>query len=117
MKITKEMIQESYNYAKKVFHKQIDKTTATNNLFVQLGMHPGSAGDYIGAFISLMVGERYTRTINTTATQYYLEHIKKDYGADQLLIALSAIRQHTDYYGKLGKGRLRSIEKLVERYS
>jgi hypothetical protein len=117
MRITKEMIQVSYIYAKQVFHKQIDKTTAANNLFGQLGMHQGSASDYIGAFCLMMEGERYTRTINTEATKYYLENIKKDYGPEKLQLALIAVSQHTDYYGKLGKGRLRSIEKLVVCYT
>lgn len=64
----------------------------------------------------MMQGKKYTRTINTEATRYYLENIHKDYGVDQLRIALKAVEQHTDYYGKLGRGNLRSIEKLVNEY-
>ncbi|OKP95019.1 hypothetical protein [Paenibacillus sp. P46E] len=116
MIITKEMIQASYGYAKQVFHKQLDKTTAVNNLFRQFGMHRGSAGDYIGAFCAMMSGDKYTRTINTEATWHYLENINKDYGPDQLKIALKAVKKHTEYYGNLGHGKLRSIEKLLESF-
>ncbi|MBB5326370.1 hypothetical protein HNQ34_003523 [Anoxybacillus tepidamans] len=116
MKITREMIEKSYEYAKKVYHKQIDKTSAANNLYKEVGMHQGSASHYIGAFCSMMQGEKYTRTINTEATRYYLENIHKDYGVEQLRIALKAVNQHIDYYGKLGKGKLRSIEKLLNEY-
>ena len=116
MEITGDMIEACYLYAKKVYHNQIDKTTATNQLYSQMGMHQGSARDYIGAFCSMMNGERYTRTINTSATKYYLQNIGEDYGSSQLEIALRAVSLHTEYYGKLGNGRLKSIEKLVEGY-
>lgn len=79
-------------------------------------MNQGSAGDYIEAFGSMMNGERYTRTINTEATRYYLENIKNDFGLDQLKIALKAVDLHTKYYGNLGRGHLRSIEKIVDEY-
>ncbi|MBE2909030.1 hypothetical protein NSS60_04600 [Anoxybacillus sp. FSL W8-0382] len=116
MKITREMIEKSYDYAKEVYHKKIDKTSAANSLYREIGMHQGSAYHYIEAFCSMMQGKKYTRTINTEATRYYLENIHKDYGVDQLRIALKAVEQHTDYYGKLGRGNLRSIEKLVNEY-
>jgi hypothetical protein len=116
MKITKEIIVRCYYYAKKVYQRQIDRTTATNNLFSELGMNQGSAGDYIEAFGTMMNGERYTRTINTEATSYYLENIKNDYGLDQLKIALNAVDLHTKYYGNLGRGQLRSIEKVIDEY-
>ncbi|WP_410514041.1 hypothetical protein PaeBR_06405 [Paenibacillus sp. BR2-3] len=118
MIITKGMIQASYGYAKQVFvfHKQIVKTTAVNNLSRQIGMRRGSAGDYVGAFYAMMSGDKYTRTINTEATRHYLENINKDYGADQLKIALKAVKKHTEYYGNLSNGKLRSIEKLLESF-
>lgn len=116
MKITKEIIVRCYYYAKKVYSRQIDRTTATNNLYSELGMNQGSAADYIVAFGSMMNGERYTRTINTEATSYYLENIKNDYGLDQLKIALKAVDLHTKYYGNLGRGQLRSVEKVVDEY-
>ncbi|MEH6945009.1 hypothetical protein [Bacillus sp. JJ722] len=62
-------------------------------------MNQGSAGDYIEAFCSMMNGERYTRTINTDATKYYLDHIKNDYGLNHLNKALEAVNLHTQYYG------------------
>lgn len=79
-------------------------------------MNQDSAGDYIEAFRLMMNGERYTRTINTEATRYYLENIKNDFGLDQLNIALKAVDLHTKYYGNLGRGHLRSIEKIDDEY-
>ncbi|QRG66005.1 hypothetical protein [Brevibacillus choshinensis] len=110
------MITASYLYAKKVFHKQIDRTSATNSLYSEVGMHQGSANDYIGVFCSMMEGNGYKRTINAEATRYYLENIKIDYGFNQVQIALEAVSQHTIYYGKLGRGNLRSIEKIVKEF-
>lgn len=54
MKITKEKIVRCYYYAKKIYQRQIDRTTATNNLFSELGMNQGSAGDCIKAFGLMM---------------------------------------------------------------
>ncbi|WP_137790944.1 hypothetical protein [Bacillus sp. E(2018)] len=116
MKISKEVIACCYYYAEKVYGRQIERTNATNLIFNEVEMNQGSAGDYIEAFRSMMNGERYTRTINTEATRYYLENIEKDFGFDQLKIALKAVELHTEYYGNLGRGHLRSIEKVVEEY-
>lgn len=110
------MIQASYLYAKKVFHKQIDRTSATNCLNREVGMNQGSANDYIGVFCSMMEGNGYKRTINAEATRYYLESIYRDYGVSQLQKALLAVRTHTIYYGKLGRGNLKNIEKIVEEF-
>jgi hypothetical protein len=116
MKITKEMFEMSYIFGKKVFQKEIDISQASKLLSVETGMHSGSAKAYVGAFILMMNGEKYSRTLNTEATKYFLENINKDYGKRQLQIALNAVEQHTKYYALQGKGKLRSIEKLIYQF-
>jgi hypothetical protein len=64
----------------------------------------------------MMDGKEYRRTINTYATEYYLENIKKDFGTEALNRALKATEEHVKYYSTLGKGNLRSIEKIVQEY-
>lgn len=64
----------------------------------------------------MMAGEEYRRTINTFATRYYLESIRNDFGIGAFNKALNAIEAHAKYYSTLGRGHLRSIEKIVKEY-
>lgn len=76
MKITNEMIGKCCLYGEKVFQNQMDKAKAVSMVQVETGMDRGSAGFYIGVFCSMMEGEKYTRTINTEATRFYLNLLK-----------------------------------------
>jgi hypothetical protein len=49
-------------------------------------------------------------------TRYYLNNILKDYGIDQLKIAIQAVDLHFRYYSKLDSGNLRGSGKLVEEF-
>jgi hypothetical protein len=64
----------------------------------------------------MMTGKQYKRTINTEATDYFLDNILKDYGIQKLEIALKSVREHVDYYEKQSKGKLNSITTVVSKY-
>ena len=115
--ITNEMIQVSYEYAKKVYHKQTEHGKALDAIVSYTGMGRGSALAYVHDFGQMMQGNEYHRTMNTKATEYYLLNILKDYGKEQFVTALQAVKAHTEYYAKQGHGSLRGIEKLVQRLS
>ncbi|MCP3028765.1 hypothetical protein [Halobacillus sp. A5] len=117
MSIDEHKIEGCYIYAKKYYHHQIDRIEATNSVYKYFGMNQGSANDYIQAFYCMMNGERYTRTINTKATKYFLEKIETEFGDNYLEQALVAVKKHTEYYGSVSKGRLRSIESLLKNYN
>ncbi|QHI73087.1 hypothetical protein [Aminipila terrae] len=76
-------------------------------------MNVSSSGDYISSFLSMMEGQRYTRTFNSYATRYILENIKKDYGDKQFQKALEAVQEHGNYYNGLNNGNLRSIQNII----
>jgi hypothetical protein len=114
--ITNNMIQSSYDFSRKVYHNQLELNKALNEINNRTGMDRGSANAYVHVFSQMMQGKEYRRTMNTAATSHFLSKIRDDYGIDQLKIALNAVKQHTEYYSKQGKGSLRSIEKLVEDF-
>ncbi len=115
--ITNEMVSYAYEISKKVFEGALSRTEGRDQITNQVNMNPGSAGDYISAFYSMMEGERYTRTLNEYSTRYFLESILEDYGEEGLEKAVIASSKHATYYAALGRGRLAYVEKIVEEYS
>ena len=114
-RITLDIVKQIYPFAKSVHEKKLDISAVQNKLAKD--MDPGSAQDYVRAFLHMMKGECYKRTINAPATKYYLKMIHADFGQQALRVALSAVKQHTKYYGDLGYGRLASIENIHREFS
>ena len=112
--ITKEMVAYAYKISKKVFEVELSRTEGRDQITNQVNMNPGSAGDYISAFYSMMEGERYTRTLNEYSTRYFLKSILKDYGEEGLRKAINASSKHVTYYAALGRGRLAYVEKMLK---
>ncbi len=108
-----ELIGEIYYYAKAVHEKEILREDA----FKALGIKSSSAGMYFDAFKLMLNGKKYQRYINADATDYFLEHILQDYGREGLQLALKAVDGHIKYFNSLGKGHLRSIREIFEKYS
>lgn len=114
-KITPEMIEQSYFQAKELFAERASLAESKETLG-RLGMSQASAQDYLLNFRQLMNGEKYTRTMSTAATKFFLENIKKDFGNNQFKLALSAVEAHIEYYNGLGYGRLNAIESLLKSF-
>ncbi|WP_394219134.1 hypothetical protein [Halobacillus trueperi] len=116
MQIDLRMIEGCYIYGQKFYLQQIDRVEATTKISRYYGMNSGSANGYIQAFYCMMNGERYTQSLNTKATEYYLKRIQEEYGIGQLLLALESVRNHIKYYESFGKGKLKSLEKVVKDF-
>jgi len=116
MKITTEMTEAAYSYAKNVYEERTSKEDALDMLVGDFGMNRNSAADYLNNFQHMMDGEKYTRTNNSEATEYYLSHIFSDYGPSKLSNALSAVDQHIAYYEAVGRGNLNGIRSVYNKY-
>jgi len=116
MKITMEMTQAAYQAAKDVYHDRITQKQALDSLETDHGMNRGSASDYIVNFKKMMEGEKYTRTNNAEATNYFLSQILSDYGVVKLGNAIKAANEHVDYYEGLGRGNLNKIRSIISRH-
>lgn len=114
MKITNEMTHRAYEIVKMVYNDELSRSEAKYKISDETGMNAGSAGDYITNFLAMMDGQRYTRTMNTYATRYILESIKRDYGNEKFQKALEATKEHIKYYNGLKNGNLNSIQNVVD---
>ncbi|UTY29131.1 hypothetical protein [Treponema putidum] len=115
--ITDEMIKQVYIIADSFYHGKISKQDALDTLHDKYGMTKNSAAYYINVYCSMRNGKRYTRTINKTATKYFLQQILKNNDKAEFRKALNAIRLHLEYYESLEQGKLPSIKKIIEEYS
>ncbi len=117
MRITEEMTEIAYSYSKKVYGGIIERDKAVSYLEKNHNMNRNSAADYINNFKCMVNGNKYTRTNNAYATEYFLKNILLDYGLDKLGNALSAVKQHIDYYEELRGVNLHKIRRVYEKYS
>lgn len=113
--ITSDMTKEAYEISKMVYHGKISRTKGKELIAEKTGMVAGSAQDYITDFLAMMNGERYTRTLNLFATEYYLKSIKADYGKEAFEKAFEACQKHVEYYNKLGYGKQVKTQELIDR--
>lgn len=113
--ITQTMIHEAYAQAHAVYSGDTPVGEAVSALRA-LGMHPGSARDYVNNFQKMMKGEVFKRTMNSAAIRYYLENILNDEGKAILKKAVSSVRQHVEYYEKFSNGKLRKIHVIIEEF-
>ncbi|MBT2583151.1 hypothetical protein [Planococcus sp. ISL-109] len=114
--INDQTIERAYHVARKVYHLELEKNLAIEHLVDNAQMNKTSARDYIYVFSKMMEGSEYKRTINQKATKFYLDGIKRDYGNNQLTVALRAVEKHVAYYEALGRGSLTSIKNLIREY-
>src|SRR5208283_5491130 len=116
MEITTEMTEAAYALAVEVYHGRIPRKQAIDQLVKQLGMNSGSASDYFVNFRKMMAGQKYTRTNNSEATDYFLTHILKDYGSVKLKKAINAVKEHVEYYEGKRRVNLGGIRNIIQKH-
>lgn len=115
--ITNEMIHASYDLAKKVYDGKISQKDGLDELSSKYQMNRNSAADYFHNYVCMLEGRRFPRTSNAYGTEYFLTNIFQDGGRSRLLNALSALRQHIDYYEAIGNTTLRKQRAICEEFS
>ena len=116
MEITTEMTEAAYALAAEVYHGRVPRKQAIDQLVKQHGMNSGSASDYFVNFRKMMNGQRYTRTNNSEATDYFLTNILKDYGSGKLQKAINAVKEHVEYYEGKRRVNLDGIRNIIQRH-
>ena len=76
-KITKEMIEKSFEVGKQVYQNQISLKKAIK-ILTNIGMKESSAQFHIENYRHLSEGHLFTRTISNNATDYYLKKIHEE---------------------------------------
>ena len=115
--ITLEVIQDVYSSAKKIYFENKKISNEIRNLNYKYNVKESSLSDYIYAFKHMMNGERYTRTINYTATKYYLENILKDFGYKYFKNALYSLELHINYYEGIQNITMKKQRRLLEEFN
>jgi 5-methylcytosine-specific restriction protein A len=115
--ITHEMIHASYDIAKQIYNGEIVQRDGLDALVNNHGMNRNSASDYIHNYKCMLEGRRFPRTSNAYGTEYFLQKIYEDGGRTQLLNALSALRQHIDYYEAIGNTTLHRQREIYTRFT
>jgi hypothetical protein len=114
--ISHDALKASYHVAKEVEAGNLSIRRGVDILTNRHGISRSSGEDYIRNYAHLVRGERFTRTINTFAAEYFLTKISEDGGASALSNALQSLRRHIDYYDGLGNGRLRKLQAIHEKF-
>jgi hypothetical protein len=115
MKIPNELLPQIYRVSKDVYEKSLSLTEGVSLLSHTHNMNESSARDYIYDFRYMMQGKQFTRTLNASSMEFFLNGIYTDYGKSQLTIALSALKQHIEYYEAQGNGQLLKTRKVYDR--
>jgi hypothetical protein len=97
MVITRNKIEQVYQYARRIYCGEITREAAVAELRRDYQWNEGSAKDYIRAYLQMRSGGEYKRNINSEATEYFLEHIYNEDGYDELQTALRAVAAHLAY--------------------
>jgi 5-methylcytosine-specific restriction protein A len=116
MKIDHSHYEESYSCGRQV-HAGTMRITDAKQKLSNLGMNPNSSVDLVYGVGHLLDGHRYTRTMSASTTDHYLEWIARDYGRKFLRNAVSALRQHVEYYQSLTKSPMRKLIVVLEKYT
>lgn len=111
------MVHAAYDVAKKIYERSITNKAGLDILESTHGMNRNSASDYVHNYACLIEGKRFTRTTNAYGTRYFLEHIYADGGRNRLLNALSALRQHIDYYETVGNANVITRKNTYEEFA
>jgi len=111
--ITQQMVENSFEVAKQVHNRKFDKTQGVN-ILKRDGMNPGSARIYINDIICMLNGQEYKSQMAESHTEYFLIMIGKEFGAEYLKKALSAVKLHINYDHRIGKPC--NVENLYNRF-
>ena len=111
--ITQDVIEQVYPVAKGL-HKK--KQEAIRKLYKDTGMNANSANYYIEAFLAMMNGRTYQKTINYKAHRYFLEKIETDFGKESLEKALLSVKKHIVFYEETENKTLPGIRKLYQEF-
>lgn len=114
--ITRDQIDAAYEVARQVFGGAIGKAEGVDLLAKRHGLNSNSARGYIRCYSHLRNGERYTRTLSTSAADIFLERIYADDGLDALARAISSIWAHVEYYEATTNTTGHALRAVVARH-
>ncbi len=115
MKIESKHWKLAYDLGLKVYRNEMRLKDAKEELAAQ-GMNPNSANNLLRNLQHMLRGERYRRAMSTPNTDDFLVWIHQDFGDEGHAKAVSAFRQHLDYYTGLKGDKLASHREVLAKH-
>ena len=115
MKIESNHWKLAYDLGLKVYQNEMRLKDAKDELATR-GMNPNSANNLLRNLQHILRGERYRRAMSTANTDEFLDWIRLDYGDEGHAKAVSAFRQHLDYYTGLKGDKLASHREVLAKH-
>src|SRR5262245_20254289 len=115
-KISKEAVRAAYDVAKRIREHKLSGKQGLKILENKYGFNRNSAETYIHDYDCMVKGQLFTRTLNAFATDYYLRRFLADGGREALLRALSALRQHIEYYESTSDSRSNTARGIYDHF-
>lgn len=115
MDITLEKIKILYEFAKKVYEKQVTKNEALVDLQRE-SLNKDSAGYFIDCYECFLDGKMFKRTINIEGTKYFLDKIYEEKGIVYLSNALKSLTLHIDYFEDISDSNVIGKKQLLQEY-
>ena len=109
------MVHTAYEVGKKINQNKISRMDGMK-ILTDLGMNNSSANYYIYNYIYFITGELFTGTINSYATDYYLQKILEEKGNAGLETALLSLSQHLDYYEEKSNASVKKRREIYHKY-
>lgn len=116
-KISNEMIEEMYPHLRAIAEDLTWRVKKTWEIVGHLDMNHSSARDFVDIFLRMLRGDKYQRLNTIFGTAFFLKKIQQDFGDEELLNALSSVRQHLAYYERVSGNPQNSIRKILEKYT
>lgn len=114
--ITRAQYVEVYRLSKLVDAGQLSARDAGLRLSNEFGMNFSSAMGYLRKRKQFLSGQTYTRTVNLSATRFFLEEIFRDEGNAGLAAALKAVRGHIVYYRESSGVGTPGLDALADEF-
>ncbi len=116
MKVTKELIHIAYEVAVNVYQGKLTRKEGIDKIVADGRMNHNSAADYIHNLKRLLEGDKFTRTLNSYAMDYYLQNINLNFGKRGLSNALKALKSHITYYENLQGVTMHLMREIFLKY-
>lgn len=110
-------IAAAYQVGANRIRSRVREADAIASLVADYGMNRSSAKDYVDALRHMAEGSTFKRTISTAAAQYFLEHLRYDFGERVAENALKSLRDHIAYYEPVRGARCDSLRRVADQFS
>jgi len=114
--ISAEQISVAYEVGRDWLGGKIGRTDAVRELVDRTGINAVSAGDLLQVLKAMLSGDRFTRSISAMGADVYLGKIAKSDGKSAVILALSALNKHIEYYESIQTATMHKLRAVRDAW-